>query len=222
MTKRKRAPIENDPRKDIRSWEKYEYKGALSIANAEDLRPVVRRAAKAANGRLLRLERKGYIGGAYAIAQKRLAQSGRTRFKERTSKMNIAELRTEYARLRDFLAAKSSTIGGKHAIDDKRFQTAVARGFTGTAEEFADLSNRLWTENVEALYSSDVIYDELLSNDEDEINYIIEKAKSAEFMDSKIKGQNVLEHLRRKRERKAKKRKENKIKKGLEATRVEK
>lgn len=204
MTKRKRMPIENDPRKDMKSWEKYEYKGALSIANAEDLRPVVRRAAKAANQRLLRLERKGYTGGVYAIAQKRLAQSGRTRFKERTGKMNIAELRTEYARLRDFLAAKSSTIGGKHAIDNKRYQTAIARGFTGTAEEFADLSNRLWTENVEALYSSDVIYDALLSNEDDEINYIIEKAKSAEYLDGKVKGENLLKHLRLKRKAKKK------------------
>ena len=207
MTKRKRLPIENDPRKDMRSWEKYEYKGALSIANAEDLRPVVRRAAKAANQRLLRLEQKGYTGGVYAIAQKRLAQSGRTRFKERTGKMNIAELRTEYARLRDFLAAKSSTIGGKHAIDNKRFQTAVSRGFTGTFEEFTDLSNRLWTENVEALYSSDVIYDSLINNDEDEIKLIIEKSQSQEFLDESTKGKNLLEHLRRKRRRKEKKKK---------------
>lgn len=202
MTKRKRSPIENDPNKNMKSWERYEYKGYLSIATAEDLRPVVRRAAKVANQRLLRLERIKYKGGAYAIAQKRLAQSGRTRFKERTGKMNIAELRTEYARLRDFLAAKSSTIGGKHAIDDKRFQTAVARGFTGTTEEFADLSNRLWTENVEALYSSDVIYDVLLSKDEDEINYIIEKANSVEYKDEKTKGKTLLEHLRRKRKKK--------------------
>lgn len=208
MTKKNRLPIENDPRKDMRSWERYEYKGALSIANAEDLRPVVRRAAKAANQRLLRLERKGYRGAAYAIAQKRLAQSGRIRFKERTGKMNIAELRTEYARLRDFLAAKSSTISGKRNIDDKRYQTAIARGFSGTFEDFTDLSIRLWTESVEALYSSDVIYDVLLSNDDDEINYIIEKAKSAEFLDGKVKGENLLKHLRLKRERKAKKKKD--------------
>lgn len=207
MTKRKRLPIENDPRKDMRSWENYEYKGALSIANAKDLRPVVRRAAKAANQRLLRLERKGYTGGAYAIAQKRLAQSGRRRFKERTGSMDIAQLRTEYARLRDFLAAKSSTIGGKHAIDDKRFQTAVSRGFTGTFEEFTDLSNRLWTENVEALYSSDVIYDALVNNDEDEIKFIIEKSQSQEFLDESTKGKNLLEHLRHKRRRKGKKKK---------------
>lgn len=204
MAKRKRVPIENDPNKNMKSWEKYEYKGALSIANAEDLRPVVRRAAKAANQRLVRLEQKGYTGGVYAIAQKRLAQSGRRRFKERTGSMDIAQLRTEYARLRDFLSAKSSTIGGKHAIDDKRFQTAVSRGFTGTFEEFTDLSNRIWTENIEALYSSDVIYDALINNDVDEINHIIEKAKSAEFMDSKVKGRNLLEHLRRKRQLRAK------------------
>lgn len=205
MTKRKRLPIENDPRKDMRGWERYEYKGALSIANAEDLRPVVRRAAKAANQRLLRLEQKGYTGGVYAIAQKRLAQSGRRRFKERTGSMDIAQLRTEYARLRDFLAAKSSTIGGKHAIDDKRYQTAASRGFTGTFEEFTDLSNRLWTENVEARYSSDVIYDVLTEDyDRDEIERIIEKANSAEYKDEKTKGKNLLEHLRRKRQLRAK------------------
>ena len=193
----------------MKSWERYEYKGALSIANTEDLRPVVRRAAKAANQRLVRLEQKGYTGGVYAIAQRRLAQSGRRRFKERTGTMDIAQLRTEYARLRDFLSAKSSTIGGKRVIDDKRFQTAVSRGFTGTFEEFTDLSNRLWTENVEALYSSDVIDDVLINNDddEDEIKLIIEKSQSQEFLDESTKGKNLLEHLRRKRRRKGKKKK---------------
>ena len=198
---KKKISIENDPRKDMQSWEKYEYKGALSVANANDLRPIVRRAAKAANQRLLRLERVGYTGGIYSITQKRLAQSGRKRFKERTASMDIAQLRTEYARLRDFLSAKSSTISGKLAIDKKRYQTAVALGFEGDIEEFADLSNRLWTENIEKLYSSEVIYDILISNDEDEINRIIEKSQSPEYIDEKTKGKNLLEHLRRKRKR---------------------
>lgn len=201
MAKKKR-PIENDPNKNMQSWEKYEYKGALSIATAEDLRPIVRRAAKAANQRLLRLEQKGYKSGAYTIAQKRLSQSGRKRFKERTGSMNIAQLRTEYVRLREFLSAKSSTIIGKKAIDNNRYQTAVSHGFTGTFEEFTDLSNRLWTENIEKLYSSDVIYDALISNDEDEIEMIIEKSQSPEYIDEKTKGKNLLEHLRRKRKQK--------------------
>ena len=198
---KKKISIENDPRKDMRSWEKYEYKGALSVANANDLRPIVRRAAKAANQRLLRLERAGYTKGIYSITQKRLAQSGRRRFKERTKSMDIAQLRTEYARLRDFLSAKSSTISGKLAIDKKRYQTAVALGFEGDIEEFADLSNRLWTENIEKLYSSDVIYDILISNDDDEINRIIEKSQSLEYIDEKTKGKNLLEHLRHKRKK---------------------
>lgn len=199
---KKKTPIENDSNKNMQSWEKYEYKGALSIATAEDLRPVVRQAAKVANQRLLRLERKGYTGGAYKIAQKRLSQSGRKRFKERTGSMDIAQLRTEYARLREFLSAKSSTISGKKVIDNNRYQTAISRGFTGTFEEFTDLSNRLWTENVEKLYSSDVIYDTLISNDEDEIKLVIKKSQSPEYIDEKTKGKNLLEHLRRKRKQK--------------------
>ena len=40
-----------------KTWQDYEYQGAYMLASAEDLRRVVRRAAKAANQRLLRHER---------------------------------------------------------------------------------------------------------------------------------------------------------------------
>ena len=42
-----------------KTWLDYEYKGNVMLAPAEDLRRVVRRAAKAANTRLLRRERAG-------------------------------------------------------------------------------------------------------------------------------------------------------------------
>ena len=42
-----------------KTWQDYEYQGAYMLASAEDLRRVVRRAAKSANKRLLRRERAG-------------------------------------------------------------------------------------------------------------------------------------------------------------------
>lgn len=194
----KKRIIENSPGKNISLWDKYEYKGALSIATAEDLRPIVRRAAKAANMRLIRLERQNKTGGAYKIAQKRLAAHNQRRFKERTDKLDLAALRLEYAQLRDFLAAKTSTIGGYKEVIDKRYNTAKARGFKGTLTEFNELSERLWTEKIEKIYSSDVIYDVLISNDDDEIQDIINKADETEYIEERTKGENLLKHLRAK------------------------
>lgn len=183
----------------INTWEEYEYKGALSAATAEDLRPIVRRAAKAANSRLLRLERKGYTKGIYQLAQKRLNEVNRRRYVERTAKMNIAELRTEYARLRDFLSAKTSTVQGQLQVNFMRYDTAVSRGFVGSYDRFVNLVTKLYTAEIESLYSSDTIYDMIVSNDND----IIEEAiRRSQQMDSANKGAELLHYLRMKKERK--------------------
>lgn len=115
------------------------------LASAEDLRRVVRRAAKAANQRLLRRERAGRTKGVYAGTMAALGRLGRSRFvesKSRLDKMSINELRHEYTMLRDWLSAKTSTLQGLKASDDKRYQTAQERGFTGTLEEWNDIASR--------------------------------------------------------------------------------
>lgn len=180
----------------VKSWESYEYKGALSAANAEDLRPIVRRAAKAANMRLLRLERKGYTKGIYQLAQKRLNEVGRRRFTERTDAMDIAQLRTEYARLRDFLSAKTSTVQGQKSTAFARYDTAVSRGFVGTYDDFVDKVTKLYTAEIESLYSSDTIYDMIISNDDEIMDEAIKRSHTTQ---SPNKGEELLRYLRKKK-----------------------
>ena len=127
-----------------KSWEDYEYRGYFEHANRTDLIPVVRKAAKAANQRLLRMERAGLIKGVYARISGQLAQLGRRRFAEsagRLKNMSLQDLRHEYVLLRDWLSAKTSTVQGKINADIERYNTAKIRGFTGTLDEWIEASD---------------------------------------------------------------------------------
>lgn len=164
------------------TWQDYEYQGSYMLASAEDLRRVVRRAAKAANQRLLRRERAGRTKGAYAGTIAALGRLGRVRFaesKSRLDKMSINELRHEYAILRDWLSAKTSTLQGLKASDDKRYQTAKERGFTGTLEEWNDIANRFFTKKMEGYYSSDILYQMATQGNADLVDRILQDAKES-------------------------------------------
>lgn len=188
----------------MKSWiETYEYKGALSIANAEDLRPIVRKAAKAANQRLVRLERAGLTKGVYAMAMSRLEIGGNKRFKEQTKNLNIQQLRSEYAQLRDFLTAKSSTVAGQNNINKNRYNTAKAAGLSPdiSQDEFNDIVSKIFTEKTEALYSSEIIYEALMTDDTDIINEVLKAASDGRRLDEKVQGQKLIEYLKHKKER---------------------
>lgn len=166
-----------------KTWQDYEYQGAYMLASAEDLRSVVRRAAKAANQRLLRRERAGRTKGAYAGTMVALGRLGRRRFtesKSRLDKMSINELRHEYVILRDWLSAKTSTLQGLKKSDDKRYQTAQERGFTGTLEEWNDIASRFFTKEMEGYYSSDILYQMATQGNTDLVDRILQDAKESD------------------------------------------
>ena len=161
-----------------KSWEDYEYRGYFEHANRSDLIPVVRKAAKAANQRLLRLERAGMTNGVYARISGQLAQLGRRRFAEsagRLKNMSLQDLRHEYVLLRDWLSAKTSTVQGKKNADIKRYNTAKMRGFTGTLDEWIEASKKYFTEQYEALFSSDVLYTSIITEDIGIVQNIIDE-----------------------------------------------
>lgn len=165
-----------------KTWQDYEYQGVYMQASTEDLRRVVRRAAKAANQRLLRRERAGRTKGVYAGTMAALSRLGRRRFaesKSRLDKMSINELRHEYVILRDWLSAKTSTLQGLKASDDKRYQTAKERGFTGTLEEWNDIASRFFTKEMEGYYSSDILYQMATQGNTDLVDRILQDTKES-------------------------------------------
>ena len=165
-----------------KSWEDYEYRGYFEHANRSDLIPVVRKAAKAANQRLLRRERAGRTKGVYAWIMAELGRLDRRRFiesKKRLDEMSINELRHEYVMLRAWLSAKTSTLQGLRAADDKRYQTAKERGFTGTQEEWNDIASRFFTKEMESYFSSDILYQMATQGNTDLVDRILKDAKES-------------------------------------------
>lgn len=190
-----------------KSWEDYEYRGYFEHANRSDLIPVVRKAAKAANQRLLRMERAGLTKGVYARISGQLAQLGRRRFAESAGglkNMSLQDLRHEYVLLRDWLSAKTSTVQGKKNADIKRYETAKMRGFTGTLDEWIEASKTYFTGQYEALFSSDVLYTSIITGDIDIVQNIIDENEKRKAMQPD-KGAALLRYVkesnRRKRER---------------------
>lgn len=160
----------------VRSWANYEYKGHngdIRYASRTELEAIVRKAAKAANQRLVRLERAGETGGVYKMAMHDLGIKKRRRYKERTQGVSMTVLRNEYGILRDFLSAKTSTVQGLRETRDKRYQTAVARGFQGTAGDWDKLVRKYFTKENERLFSSDVVYSALTSGETGGLDDII-------------------------------------------------
>lgn len=184
----------------VNAWEQYDIGSAYDKGvTREQLERAVSRAAKAANSRLRRLERRGYTKYAYKSAMQNL--DGRKRFFEYTSNKTIQQLRAEYGRLRDFISRPTSTIQGIQNIRVRWYQTAVERGFTGTQDEFERLVRTYFTEVVESLFSSDVIYESITTGRTDVIDEIMKRYKNME-RDSTTRGRVLLEYLRRTKERK--------------------
>lgn len=191
------------------AWADYALKN-FSRATRQDLQAAVRKAAKAANQRLLRLERHEKTTGAYQIAQKYFKDTGRRRYKERTEKLTYNELQREYKALRSFISAKSSTIQGAAEISEKHYQTAVSKGYKGTFKQFELDVRKAFAKLNESLFSSDVIYEALTGGN---LDILDETAK--QFQDSnKMQGQALLLYMKRKKAREGGNRKRKRRKKG--------
>jgi hypothetical protein len=138
----------------------------------EELRGIVKKAAKAANTRLRTLEKKGLTQKSpayqYIASEKHGLGMERPRFKEGVTKMSRQELNKEFLRLREFMLKKTSTVTGYRDTVEKKVQKAREMGFTGTPEELSELFDRFWTEENEKLYGSEVlrqaIYSRQVSN----------------------------------------------------------
>lgn len=181
----------------VKPWSHYELSNA-DTATADELAKAVRRAAKAANQRLLRLERAGNTGGVYKRTTDKL---GRKRFKERTDKLNINALRREYNRLRSFLSAKTSTVAGRNESDRKRYETAVSRGYKGTMEDFYNDIDRMFDEKTESYFNSSTLYQSILSGEIGLIESVIDTLNSRNVEESKRKGEALKALIRQKNAR---------------------
>ncbi len=184
-----------------KTWADYDMGDVNALSKAQ-LEKAVRRASKAANQRLLRLERAGKnTSGAYKMAMSHL--EGRRRFYERTDKRSLAELRKEYASLRSFISAKTSTIQGIKEAGDKRYQTAVERGYQGTFEEWERDVRKYFAEHVEALFSSDVIYSSITGNKVDVIDDVLATSRAyRKHNKDYTQGRALLDYMRRDEQRK--------------------
>lgn len=136
----------------------------------EELKAIVKRAAKAANTRLRTLEKKGLAEKAPAYKSiSGILKMERPRFKESTVKMSKEELTKEFLKLREFMGMKTSTMTGYKEWNENKVQAARDMGFTGTPDELAYLFNRYMTEKNEALFGSDIIYQAIVSNKIDKL-----------------------------------------------------
>jgi hypothetical protein len=136
----------------------------------EELKGIVKKAAKAANTRLRTLEKKGLADKAPAYKSiSGILKMERPRFRESTAKMSKEELTKEFLKLREFMGMKTSTMTGYKEWNENKVQAARDMGFTGTPEELAYLFNRYMTEKNEALFGSDIIYQAIVSNNIDKL-----------------------------------------------------
>lgn len=175
-------------------WADYAVKN-FSSATRADLQAAVRKAAKAANQRLLRLERAGRTTGAYKIAQKYFKDTGRNRYKERVGNLTYNGLQKEYKALRSFISAKSSTVQGAKEITYKRYLTAVSKGYGGTFSQFELDVRKAFTKITEGLFSSDVIYKALTGGNLDILDETVKQFEDS----SELRGQALLIYMKRKK-----------------------
>lgn len=179
----------------VKTWADYDI-GDPSQADQQELSIAVRCAAKAANQRLLRLERAGHTKGIYENAMYDLVN--RRRFQERTGKLSLNALRHEYKILRSFLSAKTSTVQGRQDTIDKRYKTAQDHGFSGSLEDFEFAVTKYFADNVESLFSSDIIYQAITGGKTDILDAAVEQFGA----DESKRGSALLYYLKRRESRK--------------------
>lgn len=174
---------------------------APRMYSEDELKGIVKKAAKAANTRIRTLERKNLSdkSPAYKWLQKRTEQE-KPRFKEGVTKMTRAELEKQFISLREFMIKKTSTVTGYRESVEKKVERAREMGFTGTPEELGDLFDRYMTEKNEQLYGSEVIYQAITSNQIDNLQQIAQEFQGKVEKD-KMQGAIILQMLKNRRGR---------------------
>lgn len=165
----------------------------------EELKNIVKRAAKAANTRIRTLEKKGLADKAPAYKwMKYKTGEEKPRFKEGISKLSREELEKEFIRLREFVIKKTSTVTGYREAFEKNVQRARDMGFTGTPEELSALFTKYMTEKNEALFGSDIIYQAIVTHRGDNLQEVAREFQ-AQVDKDRQRGAMLLELLRKKR-----------------------
>lgn len=165
----------------------------------EELKGIVKKAAKAANTRLRTLEKKGLADKSPAYKwMKYKTGEEKPRFKEGISKLSREELEKEFIRLREFMIKKTSTVTGYREVVEKNVQRARDMGFTGTPEELGALFTKYMTEKNEALFGSDIIYQAIVTNRGDNLQEVAREFQARVDKDRQ-RGAMLLELLRKKR-----------------------
>ena len=165
----------------------------------EELKNIVKKAAKAANTRIRTLEKKGLADKAPAYKwMKYKTGEEKPRFKEGISKLSREELEKEFIRLREFMIKKTSTVTGYREAVEKNVQRARDMGFTGTPEELGALFTKYMTEKNEALFGSDIIYQAIVTNRGDNLQEVAREFQARVNKDRQ-RGAMLLELLRKQR-----------------------
>ena len=128
----------------------------------DELRGIVTRAAKAANNRLRALEKAGYTKSAYQRAARHTGKDI-PRYREKVASATRQELEKEFAQLRDFMTAPTSTVGGMREYQERIIKAAQAAGFKGDFANLSALFEKYMSAEWENLLGSDVIYEEIIS-----------------------------------------------------------
>lgn len=181
----------------VANWANYDIGDPKTVPRA-DLEAVVRKAAKAANQRLLRLERAGATTGVYMSAMQDLGLD-RRRFKERPHKLSIAELRHEYASLRSFLSAQTSTLQGRRKRLGKIYDTLVARGYKSSYDNAMFDLEKAFTEHIEQYFDSKTIYDAVVKGNIDLLETLVNKQD--EIRAAPDRGRALLDYMHQAKER---------------------
>lgn len=181
----------------VASWVNYDVGDPKTVPRA-DLEAAVRKAAKAANQRLLRLERAGATTGVYMSAMQDLGLD-RKRFKERPQSLSLAELRHEYASLRSFLSAQTSTLQGRQKRLGKIYDTLVARGYKGSYDDAMYDLERAFTEQIEKYFDSKTTYNAVVKGDIDVLKTMA--SKQDEIRAAPDPGRALLEYMHEAKER---------------------
>lgn len=174
--------------------------------STEELREVNRRAAKAANSRLRALEKAGQTKWAYNMAA-RLTGKEKPRFVESQKaieKMSRQQLEKQFYNLREYITAKTSTLQGLRAHEQKVLNMAREEGFEGTTEELSALFEKYMTAEWEKILGSPLIRGEILSGRaaHGSLEYLREQQERANEMgrlydEDKQQGALLLESLRK-------------------------
>ena len=107
--------------------------------NIESQKSLLRRFAKRANQRLVRLEKAGLNQYAYSNAMAYLRDSGKRRFSESIGtigKMTNFQRKTELSAIMEFLGAKTSTVSGFKEILKSNARRLADKGINIDNEDF--------------------------------------------------------------------------------------